>query len=96
MSTTPRDSHVLVEWYRRELTESPIEPTAATLDDAAVSVSGGGSPVRLLALLAVPSDAVLFAIFSAASVQSVAEICDRAGLTAERLTVVGELHLRNG
>jgi hypothetical protein len=91
-----RHSYVLAEWYRRELAESPIGQTAATLDDAAVTVSAGGPPVQLLALLAVPNDSVLFAVFSAESVQSVAQACDRAGLSAERLTVAGDLHLRKG
>jgi hypothetical protein len=85
----------LAEWYRRELVEEPVEPTIATLDDAAADMSASGTPVRLLAVVAVPSDAVLFAVFSAASAHLVAQTCDRAGMSAQRLTRTAAVHLRS-
>jgi hypothetical protein len=91
---TSHASCFLAEWYRPELTEEPVEPTIATLDDAAAKVSADGTPVRLVAMLAVPSDAVLFGVFMAASAATVAQTCDHAGMTAQRLTRAEEVHFR--
>jgi hypothetical protein len=76
----------LVEWYGPKLAEEPIEHTAATLDHSASAVSAAGSAVRLLTILAVPTDEVLFGVFTADSADLVAETCQRAGLPAQRLT----------
>jgi hypothetical protein len=84
----------LAEWYRQELADAAVEPTVATLDDAAAEVSASGTPVRLLAVLAMPADALLFGVFSAASAQIVAETCDRAGMSPQRLTPTTSVHLR--
>jgi hypothetical protein len=89
----PGVSCFLAEWYHPEVTRAPLEPTAATLDDAAAAMSAHGSPVRLLTMLAVPSDEVLFGVFSAMSAQIVAETCDRAGMPVQRLTAAGDLHI---
>ncbi|HEY7051994.1 MAG TPA: hypothetical protein VH496_07640 [Mycobacterium sp.] len=88
-SPTTDDSCFLAEWYGAELAGAPVEPTAATLRDAAAAVSSAGTPVHLLAILAIPTDAVLFAVFSAASAQIVTQTCDRAGMLAQRLTPAG-------
>jgi len=84
----------LAEWYRPELVEPSVEPTLAMLDDAAAKVSASGTPVRLLALFAVPNDALLFGVFTADSAQTVAQACDRAGMAAQRLTSASEVHFR--
>jgi hypothetical protein len=76
----------LAEWYLPAIAGAPLAPTAATLDDAAAAVNALGSPIRLLSVLAVPSDEVLFGVFAAASEQVVAQTCDRAGMPAQRLT----------
>src|SRR5664279_5013433 len=55
----------LVEWYGPKLAEEPIAHTAAALDDCAASMSVAGSSVRLLTILAVPTDEVLFGVFTA-------------------------------
>jgi hypothetical protein len=91
---TPHPLYFLAEWYRPELAEGPVEPTAATLDEAAASVSASGSPVQLLAMLAVPSDEVLFGVFAAASANIVTQTCDRAGISAQRLTPASGVHFR--
>jgi hypothetical protein len=93
-SPTSHDLCFLAEWYRRELAGAPVEPTIATLDDAAAKVSACGTPVRLLALLAVPSDDVLFGVFLAASARAVAQTCDQAGMSAERLSPATGVHFR--
>jgi hypothetical protein len=93
-SPTSRDACFLAEWYRQELADAPVEPTVATLDDAAAKVSASGTPVRLLAVLAVPSDAVLFGVFSAASAQAVAQACDQASMSAQRVSLAAGVHIR--
>ncbi|WP_082978467.1 hypothetical protein [Mycobacterium sp. 1081908.1] len=93
-SPASQDSCFLAEWYREELSDTPVGPTVTTLDNAAAEISALGTPVRLLAVLAVPTDSVLFGVFSAASAQIVAQACDRAGLSAQRLTPAAEVHLR--
>lgn len=93
-SPTLHSSFFLAEWYRQELAEAPVEPTVATLDDAAAEVSASGTPVRLLAMLAVPCDAVLFGVFSAPSAHVVAQTCERAGMAAQRLTPTAAVHIR--
>ena len=62
------------------------DATAATLDESAASVSAQGSPVRLLTLVCVPTDEVLFGVFAADGAQIVAQACRRAGIPAQRLT----------
>ncbi|WP_428342125.1 hypothetical protein [Mycobacterium sp.] len=76
----------LAEWYQREVTEDDLDRTAATLDASAASVSAQGSPVRLLTMVSVPADEVLFGVFAANSRQIVAQACQRAGLPAQRLS----------
>ena len=93
-SPISHDSCILAEWYWQELADAPVEPTIATLDRAAAQVSESGTPVRLLAVLAVPGDAVLFGVFAAASAQIVAQTCDRAGMSAQRLTPAARVHFR--
>lgn len=82
----------LVEWYGPKLAEEPIADTAAALDDCAASMSMAGSSVRLLTILAVPTDEVLFGVFTADSADIVAETCQRAGLPAQRLTPAVDAH----
>jgi len=93
-SPTSHDSCFLAEWYQQELADAPVEPTLATLVDAAAEVSASGTPVRLLAVFAVPSDAVLFGVFSAATAQAVAQACDQAGMAAQRLSPAAGVHFR--
>lgn len=76
----------LVEWYRPELTVSPCERSAAALCASAARMSAQGVAVRLEAMLAVPSDEVVFAIFAADSANVVAQICEQTGLPVQRLT----------
>ena len=83
----------LVEWYHSALTEEPLHDTAARLNECAVLMSAQGSPVRLLNLLAVPTDEVLFAVFTAGSASIVAQTCDRAGLPAQRVSTATEVDL---
>lgn len=83
----------LVEWYHSTVTEEPLDHTAARLSECAVSMSAQGSPIRLLNLLAVPTDEVLFAVFTADSANVVSQTCDRAGIPAQRVTTATEVDL---
>lgn len=83
----------LVEWYHSAVTEEPLDDTAARLKDSAVLMSEQGNTVRLLNLLAVPTDEVLFAVFTADSATAVAQACDRAGIPAQRVSTATEVDL---
>ena len=82
----PALEQFLVEWYRPAIAEEPLDLSVARLIECAASVSAAGSPVNLLATLAVPSDEIVLAVFDSASEQSVAEVCREAGCPAQRLT----------
>lgn len=84
----------LVEWYRYELTDDTLQRTATTLDACATSMSADGSPVQLLTVLAVPTDDVIFGVFTAGSAEVVAATCERAGMPVRRLTVATEVQVR--
>lgn len=92
MSAAPIPCY-LVEWYRYELTDETLERTVAVLEDCATSISAEGSPVRLLTVLAVPTDDVIFGVFTAGSATQVAQTCDRAGMPARRLTSATEIQI---
>lgn len=83
----------LVEWYHSTVMDEPLDDTAARLKDSAVLMSAQGSPVKLLNLLAVPTDEVLFAVFTADSASVVVQTCDRAGFPAQRVTTATEFDL---
>jgi hypothetical protein len=82
----PALEHFLVEWYRPAIADEPLDLSVARLIECAASVSATGSPVNLLAMLAVPSDEIVLAVFASASEQSVVDVCREAGCPAQRLT----------
>lgn len=90
--TGPRRPHFLVEWYRPDVADDVFDHRLAKLAECADSLSAGGAPVQLLATLAVPSDEVAFAVFNAGSAQTVAQVCDLAGIPAQRLTPAINAH----
>jgi hypothetical protein len=79
-------AHYLAEWYLPELTEQSVDDIVAKLDVAATTLSAEGTPVRLLVTLAVPTDEVLYGVFSAHSPDTVTTTCQRAGVPHQRLT----------
>lgn len=83
----------LVEWYRSAVDDDRLGETAAKLLECAASMTAGGSPVRLLTVLAVPTDEVLFGIFTAGSAMAVTQTCDRAGIPAQRITDATDLDM---
>lgn len=56
------------------------------LDTAAATMRAEGRQVRLLFTLAVPTDEVLYGMFSASSADTVARTCEYAGIPIERLS----------
>ena len=83
----------LVEWYRSAVNEEILGETAARLNECAASMSAGDSPVQLLTMLAVPTDEVLFGVFTASSATAVTQICERAGIPAQRVTTATDLDI---
>jgi hypothetical protein len=69
----------LVEWYRPEVAEIPLDDIVARLGD---------SSVRLLMAIAIPVDEMVLGVFTADSAQLVDDACERAGIPAGRLTAV--------
>jgi len=76
----------LVEWYRSAIVGETVGNFTAVLDDCAASISAGGDHVRLLTVLAVPADEVLFGVFAASSADLVARTCLKAGVPVQRLS----------
>ena len=96
MDSVPELAHYLVEWYLPELTEESVDDIVAKLDAAATTATDEGTPVRLLVTLAVPTDEVLYGVFSAHSPDSVATTCERAGVPHQRLTAHVGTRIRRG
>ncbi|MDT5011770.1 MAG: hypothetical protein QOH57_3387 [Mycobacterium sp.] len=85
LSGLPVRACFIAEWYRLELGDY-LDRAVATIEACASATANEDSSVKLLAMLAVPTDEVVFGIFAAGSSDAVAEVCDRAGLPAQRLT----------
>ena len=82
----PEPTCYLAEWYLPELTEQFVDDLVARLDAAAVVVTDEGTPVRLLVTLSVPTDEVLYGVFSAPSRDVVSKTCAQAGAPHQRLS----------
>lgn len=82
--TTPR---YLVEWYRPELADEPLEETARRIGHVAAEIP---DQVELLLTLLVPADEVAFCLFAADSAELVARVCRRAELPYDRITQATE------
>jgi hypothetical protein len=73
----------IAEWYRLELAHDALGRAVATIDACASTAVGQAPPVKLLAMLAVSTDEVVFGIFAAGSADQVADVCHQAGLPAQ-------------
>jgi hypothetical protein len=78
--------YYLAEWYRPRLSADRLEDTATRLEAGVAAMRSAGSDVRLLMTLALPTDEVLFALFTASAAQNVSDACHHAGIPVERLT----------
>jgi hypothetical protein len=79
-------AYYLAEWYLPEMTDMSVDDVVAKLDAAAVTVSGEGTPVRLVVTLSVPTDEVLYGVFGAHSPDIVSKTCMMAGVPHQRLS----------
>jgi hypothetical protein len=79
-------AYYLAEWYLPEMTDTSVDDVVAKLDAAAVTVSGEGTPVRLVVTLSVPTDEVLYGVFGAHSPDIVSKTCLMAGVPHQRLS----------
>jgi hypothetical protein len=76
----------LVEWYRPELIKDEFSTALTALGECVTTMTSEGTPVRVLHIVTVPGDEVIFGVIAASSEAVVAELCRRAGVPAERLT----------
>lgn len=84
LSTRPR---FLVEWYHPDATPEALHRrVTAVAANAAARAVGDGRAVTLLTTFLLPSDEVVFGVFAAGSVESVAEVCRRSGYPAGRVS----------
>jgi hypothetical protein len=79
-------AYYLAEWYLPEMTDTSVDDVVTRLDAAAVTVSGEGTPVRLVVTLSVPTDEVLYGVFGAHSPDIVSKTCLMAGVPHQRLS----------
>ena len=86
MEAVGKPACYLAEWYLPELTEQSVDDIVARLDAAAATVTGEGTPVRLLVTLSVPTDEVLYGVFGAHSQDIVSRTCIQAGAPHQRLS----------
>jgi hypothetical protein len=95
-NSTLGDPCYLVEWYRRDITATPLDETVAKLEASTEAIRAEGSAVRLLTALTARADQVVYGVFAASSPDTVRQACDRAGFPAERLTAGIEVsnHMR--
>ncbi|CAA0108781.1 Uncharacterised protein [Mycolicibacterium vanbaalenii] len=76
----------LAEWYRGDLTDEAVAAMVAALRSATGGTPGADATVRLVVVLAVPSDEVVYGLFTAASALAISDVCGRASLPPDRLT----------
>jgi hypothetical protein len=76
----------LVEWYRDGLPQDAIDQSFAVLTRGARLASDDGACAEVMLMLSVPTDDLMFCVFSATSPEVVVAACNRAGLPPERVT----------
>jgi hypothetical protein len=85
-AATRHPSCYLAEWYRPDLTPPSADGLLAALETATAALSAEGNAVQLLVTVVVPTDEVVYVLFSADSREIVNAVCERAGSPAERLS----------
>jgi hypothetical protein len=79
-------SYFLVEWYRNDLSQDTFDQAFANLTRDTRLLSGDGESATVVLTMSVPTDDVIFSIFSATSSEVVVAACERAGIPAQRVT----------
>jgi hypothetical protein len=85
----------LAEWYRPAVVNRDIDEVAATLGDAVARMHVQGHRIRLVAAVAASTDQVLYGVFAADSVATVAHACSGAGWPADRITGGIQVRIRH-
>jgi hypothetical protein len=80
----------LVEWYTPRLSGRAITDVAQCLQQTLATLPAQPHRPELLYALQVPQDAYAFGVFAADSAETVAQICEHAGLPADRVTAAVE------
>ena len=76
----------LVEWYRPQLGGRAITDIADCLRRSLATLPSSAQPPTLLYALEVPQDAYAFGVFTADSADVVSQVCEQAGLPADRVS----------
>jgi hypothetical protein len=76
----------LVEWYGHRTSARSMGEAAGRLHEGAASTSAGGSQIRLLMALAIPTDDYAFGVFAAESADTVVQVCADAGAPPDRVS----------
>jgi hypothetical protein len=88
MTTASQTRNVyLVEHYSAGLTVNGLGCRAARLRETAVAMGREGMAVRYLRSTIVPADEALLCVLEAGSEELVREVCGRAGVPFDRLSV---------
>jgi hypothetical protein len=72
----------LAEWFRAQADQTQADQIIAAFDAA----TDCEAAVRLILILAVPTDQVIFGLFAAPSPRALLAACSRAGIPPQRLT----------
>lgn len=80
----------LAEWYNSQLQGRAIAEVVQSLRRSLAALPSAVHPPELLYALAVPQEAYAFGVFSADSADAVAELCQKAGLPADRVSAAVE------
>jgi hypothetical protein len=80
----------LVEWYRPHIRGRAITDVADRVRRAVAALPSSAQPPALLYALEVPQDGYAFGVFTADSADAVSQICQQAGLPADRVSAAVE------
>jgi ethanolamine utilization microcompartment shell protein EutS len=80
----------LVEWFTPNVSGRTITDFARRLQLSLATLAAQPDAPELLYALQVPQDAYAFGVFAADSAETVAQICQQAGLPADRVTAAVE------
>jgi hypothetical protein len=80
----------LAEWYTPQLHGRPISDVARCLRRSPPAQRVEACPPELLYALEIPDEFYAFGVFAADSADAVAQLCQQAGLPADRVSIAVE------
>lgn len=84
--TAPKPQCFLAEWYQPDLSGRSLDAVVSALGSAAGRLHTEGHPIELLLTVISPADEMLYSVFTADSVDTVALACRHAGWPVDRIT----------